>query len=126
MYLNRYYPTLLINFILNQKHLRSTINLFTINRLPRRALAQSPCIFVRHYKTHFFPVRVIDPWPNTYSFTKAVAESLIETHGKNLPISIARPSVGMLKIYFWYAACTDNTGCIHLKRVKSSESTELF
>lgn len=32
-------------------------------------------------------------WPNTYTFTKSLAESLIATRGANLPISVVRPSI---------------------------------
>jgi len=32
-------------------------------------------------------------WPNTYTFTKSLAESLIVRYGPNLPVSIVRPSI---------------------------------
>ena len=32
-------------------------------------------------------------WPNTYTFTKSVAESLIVKHGAGLPIAVVRPSI---------------------------------
>jgi thioester reductase-like protein/phosphoserine phosphatase len=32
-------------------------------------------------------------WPNTYTFTKSVAESLIAKHGVGLPIAVVRPSI---------------------------------
>ncbi len=32
-------------------------------------------------------------WPNTYTFTKSLAESLIAKHGADLPIAIVRPSI---------------------------------
>jgi long-chain acyl-CoA synthetase len=32
-------------------------------------------------------------WPNTYTFTKSLAESLIAKHGSDLPIAIVRPSI---------------------------------
>jgi len=32
-------------------------------------------------------------WPNTYTLTKSLAESLLERHGRDLPIAIVRPSV---------------------------------
>jgi len=32
-------------------------------------------------------------WPNTYTLTKSLAESLIATRGKDLPIAIVRPSI---------------------------------
>jgi long-chain acyl-CoA synthetase len=32
-------------------------------------------------------------WPNTYTFTKSLAESLIATRGADLPIALVRPSI---------------------------------
>jgi thioester reductase-like protein len=32
-------------------------------------------------------------WPNTYTLTKAIAESLLATHGAGLPIAIVRPAI---------------------------------
>jgi len=32
-------------------------------------------------------------WPNTYTFTKSLAESLIAKHGADLPIAIVRPAI---------------------------------
>ena len=32
-------------------------------------------------------------WPNTYTFTKSLAESLLATRGAGLPIAIVRPSI---------------------------------
>lgn len=32
-------------------------------------------------------------WPNTYTFTKSLGESLLARHGKDLPIAIVRPSI---------------------------------
>lgn len=36
---------------------------------------------------------VMDNWPNTYAFTKALAEDVIKNHSKGLPISIFRPAI---------------------------------
>ena len=36
---------------------------------------------------------VIGDRPNTYTFTKALAENILETEGKNLPLAIIRPSI---------------------------------
>nr|CAD7399650.1 unnamed protein product [Timema poppensis] len=35
---------------------------------------------------------IIDTWPNTYTFTKAIAESIIRKTAGDLPIAIVRPS----------------------------------
>lgn len=32
-------------------------------------------------------------WPNTYTFTKSLGESIVARHGKDLPIAIVRPSI---------------------------------
>ncbi|XP_050427037.1 fatty acyl-CoA reductase wat-like isoform X1 [Adelges cooleyi] len=32
-------------------------------------------------------------WPNTYTFTKCIAENLVKQYGQHLPISIVRPSI---------------------------------
>jgi thioester reductase-like protein len=32
-------------------------------------------------------------WPNTYTFTKSLGESILATRGKDLPIAIVRPSI---------------------------------
>jgi long-chain acyl-CoA synthetase len=32
-------------------------------------------------------------WPNTYTYTKSLAESLLQRHGADLPIAIVRPSI---------------------------------
>ena len=32
-------------------------------------------------------------WPNTYTFTKSLGESILEREGRDLPISIVRPSI---------------------------------
>ncbi|PSN40547.1 hypothetical protein C0J52_10393 [Blattella germanica] len=37
--------------------------------------------------------RVMQDWPNTYLFTKALAEDLIKDEGEGLPIGILRPSL---------------------------------
>lgn len=43
----------------------------------------------------FFPAcRLLGDWPNTYVFSKAVAEELISAEGKGLPVAVVRPSIG--------------------------------
>lgn len=32
-------------------------------------------------------------WPNTYTFTKALAEDLVKSHSKGLPLAIFRPAI---------------------------------
>ncbi|XP_049870322.1 uncharacterized protein LOC126369801 [Pectinophora gossypiella] len=40
-----------------------------------------------------FTSEIIKPWPNTYSFTKAVAEEAVRNIGADLPICIVRPAI---------------------------------
>ncbi|XP_028039316.1 fatty acyl-CoA reductase wat-like [Bombyx mandarina] len=37
---------------------------------------------------------LIRDWPNTYCFTKAIAEDVVRTMGKALPVAIVRPPIG--------------------------------
>lgn len=41
--------------------------------------------------------KFIYPWPNTYSFSKAISEELVRRAGAELPISIVRPSIGKIQ-----------------------------
>lgn len=46
-------------------------------------------------KTDSYAVyRLVGSRPNTYTFTKALAEHILVTEGKDLPIAIVRPSIG--------------------------------
>jgi fatty acyl-CoA reductase len=38
--------------------------------------------------------RLLKKWPNTYAFTKAIAEDVVREFGKGLPIAVVRPAVG--------------------------------
>lgn len=38
--------------------------------------------------------RLLDPHPNTYTYTKRLAETLVAREYPNLPCVIARPSIG--------------------------------
>lgn len=42
--------------------------------------------------------RLTSPWPNTYTFTKAIAEQLVQDYGVRLPAAIIRPSISKLWI----------------------------
>lgn len=37
--------------------------------------------------------RIIQPYPNTYTYTKALAEQIVRKYANNLPIAIIRPSI---------------------------------
>lgn len=38
--------------------------------------------------------KIVRPWPNTYSFTKALCEDMVKDYGEQLPITVVRPSIG--------------------------------
>lgn len=44
--------------------------------------------------------RLVQPRPNTYTYTKALAEHLLINDGNRLPLTIIRPSIG--KSWFDY------------------------
>lgn len=37
--------------------------------------------------------RILQDWPNTYTFTKFLAEDLVKSQGKGLPVAIFRPAI---------------------------------
>lgn len=37
--------------------------------------------------------RIIGKWPNSYAFTKAVAENAVNTYAKGLPVCVFRPAI---------------------------------
>lgn len=39
--------------------------------------------------------RIIAPWPNTYTYTKALTEELVRRYGEKIPVAIIRPSIGI-------------------------------
>lgn len=42
---------------------------------------------------------LLDKWPNTYTFTKAIAEDVVHQHGAGLPIGMFRPGIGMFLVF---------------------------
>lgn len=55
-------------------------------------------IFYHSIKIYFifwlFFFSILGRWPNTYTFTKAVAEDIIRKEGTELPVGIFRPAIG--------------------------------
>lgn len=51
--------------------------------------------------------RLIGDRPNTYTFTKALAETMLLKESGNLPVAIVRPSIGMCfkRSNKWYFYC---------------------
>lgn len=37
--------------------------------------------------------KIIHPWPNTYTFTKAISEDLVRQYGNGFPVVVVRPSI---------------------------------
>lgn len=50
--------------------------------------------------------KIIHPWPNTYTFTKAIAELMVREYGKYFKITIVKPSIGR-ENYFLSHSITD-------------------
>lgn len=46
--------------------------------------------------------KFISPWPNTYTFTKALSESLVKSFEKDIKICVVRPSIGKI-IFFLFS-----------------------
>lgn len=42
----------------------------------------------------FFDFRLLGRCPNTYVYTKSVAESVVKKHAGTIPIGIFRPGIG--------------------------------
>jgi len=60
----------------------------------RRQVSKHRMRWMRDYLTDAGTKRAIElGWPNTYTFSKSLAESLIYKYGRNLPISIVRPAI---------------------------------
>lgn len=51
------------------------------------------------YELDVLTAKLIEPWPNTYTFTKAVSEELVREYSKKLPIAVIRPSIGDFKFF---------------------------
>ncbi|XP_025072855.1 putative fatty acyl-CoA reductase CG5065 [Pogonomyrmex barbatus] len=53
--------------------------------------------------------KIISQWPNTYTFTKAIAEGLIRDESEDLPIGIFRPSIVLSSANEPFGGWIDNT-----------------
>lgn len=63
---------------------------------PGKLLLLTECLSDEHLEK-ITPI-LIDKWPNTYSFTKAVAEDVVRQQGHGMPVGIIRPGIGKLVI----------------------------
>lgn len=66
--------------------------------------------------------RLVSPRPNTYTYTKALAEHLLVNDAGKLPISIVRPSIGRLHshsgdVYIPYKFVHHNCWCCAKKNI---------
>lgn len=52
--------------------------------------------------------RIIQPYPNTYTYTKALAEHVVRKYGSNMNIAIVRPSIVTTTFYDPIPGYTDN------------------
>lgn len=48
------------------------------------------------YEVKVLTEKIVWPWPNTYAYTKALAEELMRIHCEKLPIVVVRPSIIMM------------------------------
>jgi hypothetical protein len=48
--------------------------------------------------THFYSFRLLAGWPNTYTYTKAIAEDTVRTLAGNLPVAVFRPSISKYQV----------------------------
>lgn len=46
---------------------------------------------------------ILKDYPNTYTFTKVLAEDVVKNAGQDLPIVILRPGIGKLTFRFYFS-----------------------
>jgi hypothetical protein len=58
----------------------------------------------QEYSIVFFVVlcRMLGKWPNTYTFTKAIAEHVVADTRSTIPTIIFRPSIGVLQFILFF------------------------
>lgn len=52
------------------------------------------CEKLDDYQINSFTDQFITPWPNTYTFTKAISEDMVRQYENRLPIGVIRPTIG--------------------------------
>lgn len=62
-----------------------------------------------NYFPYFLYFRILDNWPNTYTFTKALAEKELRINAGNIPVGIIRPSICKIKITFKLKSLCDRS-----------------
>lgn len=53
----------------------------------------------KEYMLEVLTEMFILPWPNTYSFTKAVSEEMVRSYATKLPIVVVRPTIGRYVLF---------------------------
>lgn len=46
--------------------------------------------------------RIIAPWPNTYTYTKALTEELVRQYGEKIPVAVIRPSISKFVLFLFF------------------------
>lgn len=57
----------------------------------KKMLALSDCLSEK-FMDNITPM-LLDKWPNTYTFTKAIAEEVVKEQSKGIPIGMLRPGI---------------------------------
>jgi hypothetical protein len=52
----------------------------------------------RYILTHFYAFRLLGGWPNTYTYTKAIAEDTVRRLAGDLPVAVFRPSISKYQV----------------------------
>lgn len=51
-------------------------------------------IYSNFKNLNLFTYRLMEGWPNTYTFSKALCENMIEEEARGMPVCIYRPTIG--------------------------------
>lgn len=66
---------------------------------------------------------LLDKWPNTYTFTKAIAEDVVHQHGSGLPIGMFRPGIGKRKVFFFLQLLSFSLVVRFVNRIRDTQQT---
>lgn len=72
---------------------------------------------------------ILGNWPNTYAFTKAMAEDLVKKESRGLPIGMFRPAIGktfFLTIGFNNAFEIFSSSIVYHRKDKKDNKTRIF
>lgn len=74
----------------NRKHIEEKF--YSCSLTGDKALQLGECLDEQTLST--LTPTIVKDFPNTYAFTKVLAEDIIHTYGGNLPVTIFRPGIG--------------------------------